>query len=1258
MRHTLGISGIVLLSGLFLCLYAQNAPLYFDHISIEQGLSHRVVYASLQDKNGFMWFATEGGLNRYDGYQFVVYQSDPRVPNSLAYINISAMQEDSGGSIWLATWGGGLDEFDPRTEHFTHYQFNPKNPNTISDNRIQSLYTDHEGVLWVGTLAGGLNKLIRDASGQGQFKVYKNDPQNVTSLSSNRVWSIAEDGENNLWIGTEEGLNKFDRQTETFTRFFSVPNQIGTINHNRVRSLFRDHAGHVWIGTQEGFALYNMQTKLISRLVSHATDSVKKSIINRISEDHTGRIWIGTQENGLYIYDLTKNEVQRYVNNPLDPASLSSNDIRSLSEDRAHNMWIGTRGGGINKVDLKGRKFSHYKHDVLSPNSLTNDQVYAFYEDEKGLIWIGTDGGGVNVYDPATRRYTSYYNRSPELTTNPIYNRIRVITKDREGIMWIGTYGGGIAKFDPNKKQFVGTLFDPRNSSNLNQGRVWCLYEDHAGNMWIGSDGGVAIVPAGSDHPITYKHEERDSTSLSHNDVVSMLEDRDGNMWLGTWGGGLDRVIFSKGPLSLDALKFTSYQYDPFNVNSISNNLVLCFYQDRSGMIWLGTGGGLNVLDPMTGNFTHYFSADGLPHNTVQSILPDDEGNLWLSTLRGLSKMDTKTPGAGTKTKFRNYDILDGVQSNEFNRGAAMRTRKGEMFFGGVNGYNTFFPAEVKDHAFIPPVVLVAFKKFDRLFAFPQAIYFIPEITIPATDNFFSFEFAALDYTNPQKNQYAYKLEGFDTDWNYSGTRRYASYTNLEGGRYIFRVKGTNSDGLWNEEGVSVRVTITPPFWKTLWFRFLAAATVILLAGFGYKYRVRNIQIQKGVLEKEVAGRTAQLEKINTIVQSINSEMSFDDLLQSILNETRYIAGVERATILLWDQQKEVFRYRARTGWNADDFAGIELTSEEAEKRYTHHAKQIFENIFVVRDIPRLAAEEKFRHLPVPKSLLVMRMPIEKRQEGYVIFHNMHDENAFENQDIRLLNNLKEHIISAVIKTRILEELKLLNEKKNEFLGIAAHDLRNPLSTITLCADLTLETIEDNNFDLEQCKKDLQQISRVSRHMANLLTELLDYSSIESGKVRLDLHKENLSAIIEECEKLHKRSAEQKQIELVFEGNEFLSTVLVDRSKISTVIDNLMTNAIKYTYPGGKVRVYCESGPANNVITHIEDTGQGLSEDDLEKVFTTFKKLSARPTGGESSTGLGLAIVKKIVEMHKGRVWVESQQGKGSRFSFSLPVEN
>jgi two-component system sensor histidine kinase ChiS len=884
---------------------AQDNDVRFERISLEQGLSQSVVLCMLQDSQGFMWFGTQDGLNRYDGYDFVVYKHDPEDPHSLSDGFVRSIYEDRSGALWIGTNTGGLDRLDREgapgagAEQFTHYQNDPDDPHSLSNDNVQSIYEDRAGVLWVGTLGGGLNRFDREAE---QFTHYQNDPNDPHSLSNNSVSSIYEDQAGVLWVGTNGGgLDRLDRETGYFIHYRNDPDDPHSLSNDNVLSIYEDRAGVLWIGTfgggldrfdrdQETFAHY--------RADPDNPHSLSSDNVQAIYEGQAGVLWIGTGDGGLDRlvpstgsgqalseaegFDRETEQFVHYRNDPGDPYSLSNDDVRSIYESQAGVLWVGTFGGGLNKHDRDTEQFARYQNDPDDPHSLSNDVVWSIYQDGEGVLWIGTNGGGLNRFDRETEQFTHYQN-DPDDPHSLSDDVVWSVYQDREGVLWVGT-NAGLDRFDRETEQFVHYPTFP----------VLSMCQDREGTLWIGTLGGglgtfdrESVPGAGAGQFVYYQNDPDDPHSLSDNAVVSVYEDREGVLWIGTFNGGLDRLDREGAP-GAGAKQFVHYANDPGDPHSLSHNSVLSIYQDREGVLWVGTaGGGLNKLVPSassgqalseaegldraTGTFTRYTEKDGLPNDYVYGILEDDVPlpggghNLWLSTNKGLSQFNPQTE------TFKNYDVRDGLQSNEFNMSAYHKSSSGEMFFGGIHGFNAFYPHDVTDNPAIPPIVITDFQLFNEPVAvggdspLQKPIAETDEIRLSYQDDFFSFEFAALHYAAPEENQYAYMMEGLDKDWNYVGTRRFAGYTSVPPGEYTFRVKGSNSDGVWNEEGASVKVIIAPPFWQTWWFRISMAALVVGGVFGAFTLRVRAIEAQRRHLEVQVNERTKELRE--TLVQ-------------------------------------------------------------------------------------------------------------------------------------------------------------------------------------------------------------------------------------------------------------------------------------------------------------------------------------------------------------------------------------------------------
>jgi signal transduction histidine kinase/ligand-binding sensor domain-containing protein/CheY-like chemotaxis protein len=830
-------------------LYPREPDIHitFEHLTVQQGLSDNTIFCILQDSKGFMWFGTQEGLNRFDGYGFKIYPNNPKTAYSLSNGNTWSLFEDQRGVMWVGTQGGGLNKYDRERDRFTCYRNDPNDPTSLSDDYVRTIYEDQKGALWIGTRSGGLNKFDREKE---QFIHYKNIPDDLASLSNNTVRSIYEDKKGVMWIGTMDGLNKFDREKGQFIHYKNNPHDPGSLSNNNIHSIYEDRKGIIWIGTIDGLNKFDREKEQFIHYKKHAdnSNSLSSNLIFSIYEDQSGVLWIGTID-GLNRFDREKEHFIHYKNNPNDPSSLTNNSVRIIYQDRLGVLWLGTWGGGLNILDREKIRFKHYQANPDAPNSLGFNSIFSIGEDPSGILWIGTWGGGLYKFDRKKNKCTHYWaNLDEQNSLNN--NTVKTILLGREGVMWLGTWGGGLNKFDPAEETFVHYKNNPNDPSSLSNNFINAVYEDQSGLLWIGTWGGLDKFNPRKETFIHYKNSPNDPSSLSNDFINAIYEDQPGLLWIGTWGGGLNKFVLEKNI-------FTYYKNNPDNSNSLSNDRVTSVYKSKDGVLWIGTrGGGLNKFEIDRNLWTNYSEKEGLADNVVYGILEDHHANLWLSTNKGISKFN---PQNGT---FKNYDVNDGVEANEFNTGAACKSRmSGEMFFGGMNGFNSFYPERIKDNSYIPPVVITAFKKFNQPVILDKAISEIEEIRIPQKDNFFSFEFAALNYRNPGRNQYAYRLEGFDKKWVQCGTRRYASYTNLSGGTYIFRVKGSNNDGIWNKKGASVKIIILPPFWETWWFRLLALIFILGGIYLFFQLRTRGVEAQRVKLEALVGERTRELKK-------------------------------------------------------------------------------------------------------------------------------------------------------------------------------------------------------------------------------------------------------------------------------------------------------------------------------------------------------------------------------------------------------------
>ncbi len=857
-------------------VFGQYNQIRFDHISIEQGLSQSSVLSIAQDNLGFMWFATQDGLNRFDGYTFTVYSHDPLDSNSISDIGIQKLYVDNTGNLWVITLSGKLERYDYEHDLFFHYHINKTNTFDKPSERISSIVEDRTGQLWVCTGSGNIYHYnqIRDNFIYQQFS-----KSNNTLLSNSHAQCLYADKEGILWIGTWEGLIEIDLSHGNIKKYQNIPGDEQSLGGNMVFSITEDAESNLWIATADGgVSVLNKTDDKFKVYRNNKTNpkSLSSDRVMNIFLDSYSNIWIGTIDKGLDLFQKNDNSFIHYRHVPSSNWSISNGAVMSIYEDRSGTLWFGTLSGGINRFDRKSQNFLHISHNASYAGSISNNIVLSICEDHTGALWVGTDGGGLNIRKPGTEFFEHYFQNPSGVGSNSI----TAIFEDRYGKIWIGTDPGvntavgGVFTYDRNSNSFI-----PFKDFILNGGGITAFYEDSFGDFWLGSSvDGIRRIISGSDNIKKYKHDKNNPGSLSGNSVFAIHEDSYGDLWIGTIGKGVNR--FNRKNES-----FETFINNSKDSSSISNNSVWCFGEDINGNLWMGTwGGGLNRFNKEDETFKTFTIKDGLPSNVIYSIIPDDDDNFWLSTGHGLAKFNTLNFSCKT------YDKSNGLQNIEFNQGAYCQGKDGLYYFGGTNGITTFYPENIKENQFIPPIVLTNFHVFDKPLHLEKSINSIDEITLSYDQNFFSFEFAALDYTAPDKNQYAYKLDGVDEDWVYTGSRRFANYTDVAPGEYTFRVIGSNNDGVWNNKEAAVTIIVTPPFWQTWWFRILVIFSLGGLLYSFYRYRLNKllevertrVRIARDLHDEVSATITGIVYFSNAIANEIGK--SITPMLKKLLN--------------------------------------------------------------------------------------------------------------------------------------------------------------------------------------------------------------------------------------------------------------------------------------------------------------------------------------------------------------------------------------
>lgn len=1036
------------------------AKLNFEKLTIENGLSSSAIYAIHQDKTGFMWFGTENGLNRYDGYNFTIFKHNRDDVNSIADDYTWDICEDKDGKLWFAT-NDGLDKYDPLTGKFTHFVNDPNDSNSLSSNLISSIALDAENNLWVGTWDAGFNIYSPSTN---KFKRFNSANSN---LQSDIVWYIFKDSKNNMWVGTESGgLLRYNYSEENYSNFLE-----GKI----ITSICEDQLGYIWFGTYgDGLIRYDYSKNTFTDFKTSSTNSnsIADDYIWKVYTDSKGQLWIAGTANGLTQYNQSQNKFTRLPHNPYDFQSMSSNLVLDIYEDSSNNLWIGTVDKGVNRTDLKPRKFYHLKSELNNPNSLRGDFIFSLCEDRTGNIWMANYNVGITKYNPARNKF-SFYENKPSDNRSLSNNQPRIIYEDKSGTIWIGNIAGGFNKYNPRSDSFE--RYDVGNGLSNNNVRIF--FEDNENNFWIGTSGGGLNKFDRLTNKFThFINDPANENSLSSNTVTSICQDKSGLLWIGTFDGGLNRFDPKTNT-------FKRYFYPGADSANISGNTVTYLYLSKEGKLWVGTwNSGISLYDESNDRFIQFTEKDGLLNNVICGIGEDNYGDLWISSVKGVSKFNY------AKREFINYSMNDGIQKGELNPGAFLINKEGWIFLGGTDGVSVFHPDSLKRNTMHSGVVITSLKILNEEYLSETQVPFLRQLELNHDENIISIEFASLDFTNSARNQFKYILEGFDKDWIQSGTRNFITYTNLDPGKYTFKVKGTNSDGVWNDIPAEIKILINAPWWQTSWA--YSGYILIIISG-------------------------------------------------------------------LWGIRR------------------------------------------------------------------------------------------FEKSRIKLRNELR----LQEFESQKLKEIEIM---KSRFFANLSHEFRTPLMLIKGPAEQLL-----SNNPNQDTREQLRMITRNTENLKNLIDQLLELSQLEAASIPLKAKKENLIDFLRGLTMSFELLANEKNIYLKFESAEESLITLIDRDKLEKIINNLLSNAFKFTKEGGTISVKVEKKFDDKneiVVVKISDTGIGIPDNKLEKIFDRFYQADNSEKKKYSGSGIGLALVKELVDLHKWNISVTSKENVGTEFQLIIPA--
>jgi len=1025
--------------------FAQNNVI-FEHLSTDDGLSNGTINSIYHDSQGFMWFCTEDGLNRYDGYSFKIYRSAVNDSNTTQFFQFYDIVEDKYGRLWIGT-SSGLFYLDTQTDRLVSLmkQINEELINSPLDSRINSVFIDSRGTLWVSSYNGiakiNINKTNVSDLSIDDIELFFANSENLNSISNNSVYTIVEDENGKILItSNSDYIDIYDCSTNSFEHVLIVVEKTPNWT-NLSKSIKLEKNGNALITTRGlGIIKWDRKTGVFSpiTLTDEQGKPIELKIIRSSLIDRTNKIWIGTDGNGLVVYDSEKNQAKHYPGTPGDPSQLTRGAIYSLYEDQEGNIWIGTYVAGLNKMVPQKQNFGLFVSNPAIKNGLSHSCVTSFCEDSEKKIWIGTDGGGLNCFDPATGKFT-HIKKDLADKDGLTVNVVMALYCDPEDNIWIGTYNGGLNIYNQKTKKFRHYRFNADDTTTISSDHPWGFVRDRWGNMWVATvNYGLNLMKPGESKFIRYGIANSATSGfiqLMSDALTHMFIDSKDRLWIGSeWGlemVELANVDFSKPKPELVFKHFL--QSD--SVNSISDNRISYINEDRLGNIWVGTkGGGINILDTNTWLFTQYSTSQGLPHNIVDGILFDNNDNAWISTNNGLSVFNP------VSKQFKNYTTSDGLQSNVFFKTASFKTSDGMFYFGGIKGFNAFRPENVtgiQTELTASIINLKIFNKevrvgdvFGKRTILGKPIGQTNAIHLTYKEKEISFEFSALNYISPVKIHYAYKLEGFNNDWQTTDAQmRVAKYTNLNPGEYTFCVKATYNEDEWPEKATTLKIIIDPPWWKTLPFMFLILVLfVVFVLGIFY-LRLSSYHKQQRVLKKAVDEKTIQLRIANQQLTEANvtKDKFLSIIAHDLINPFSSIIGF--SDLLLSNY------------WEWDDKARL-----DALKTIGHSSEQLYEllgNLLQWSRSERNTLKCNPERVNISQNIrkIVELLKVTADAKELTIEKHLDEENYFVYSDIQLLNTVIRNLLSNAIKfTPNGGKIQIRTEKNEGFLVVSVID--------------------------------------------------------------------------------------------------------------------------------------------------------------------------------------------------------------------------
>jgi signal transduction histidine kinase/ligand-binding sensor domain-containing protein/CheY-like chemotaxis protein len=1105
--------------------------LIFNKVFYNDQNSFGIVEVIFQDRSGFIWFGSKDGLFRYDGIEYRSYYFDRKNNTSISNNILCDIFGDSEGIMWIAT-ENGLNRYNKEKDNFIRYFGNINDSSSLSTSLIRKIAEDKNGNLLLATQNGGLCMLNKKTN---RFTRYLENSVAKRRILSNNLRTVYVDNEGIIWIGTvDKGVN-YILPDGKINSFLPGKNDGKHLYGEDIRCITEGPDGKMWFGTQgKGISCYDKKSHSFTYYAHDATNSnsLASNVIYVLFVDSRHNLWACTEDGGLNLFLPDMNGFRQFRNSVNDPTSISSDIVRTIIEDNAGNYWIGNFNAPVNYVDMHRKKFTTL-HSELNCNKCFNyKQIVSFLVDSYKKIWIGADGGGLNCVDLATGKNETF-SHNPADKNSIGSNKPLSLAEDGEGNIWIGFFDRGLGCYVRKTKSFINFFPDGTNKTPRGK-RIWHLMIDN-NKLWVATEKGIDILDLQTKTFTYLPIGKEDQKGTNVGDCWYLYKDSKGRILIGT--------IYGLNVYYPGSKRFEYFEPDLKNPNSISDKWILNIFEDSKHRIWIGTnGGGLNLWKEPENIFHCFTSNDGLAGNVINGILEDDLGYLWISTNHGLTKFNYDS------LSFVTYDIKDGLQDNRFSIGVASKDKNGKMYFGGINGLTSFYPGEIKENSFVPPVILTSFQLFNKdvdinnpKSPVHESMQTQKEINLSASQSVFTIKFAALNYTQSEENKYKYKLDNLEDQWNSVGHQHSATYTYLAPGKYKFRVIASNNDNVWNSKGASIDIIVHPPFYKTWWFFSSEIILFLLIIYSIYILRINEIRKRNKNLAELVADRTHQLE-------DRNEEISLQ----------RDIATTQRDKIITQNEELEMHRNKL---------------SELVEVR--------------------------------TKELLEAKQKAEE---------------------------------SDKLKTAFLENI--------------SHEIRTPLNAILGFINL----LDDDNENRENDKYYYRIINESGRSLLRLIEDIIDFSRLQTGELKASYTTCNINELIKQLIASYrdKTSREKPDINIITELPPEKLMAHTDQKKLTQVFAKLIENAIKFTERG-----YIKIGVSeikNNYITFfVEDSGIGIHPEYIDKIFERFFKIEEKNSSKlYRGAGLGLALARQLTAVLGGKIWVQSEYGKGSIFYFTI----